>query len=138
MQTFLPYPDFTASARALDRQRLGKQRVEVLQLMNAINGLSAGWWRNHPAAKMWRGHLCYLATYGSAVCDEWIRRGYRDSLHPHFLHVMQTHTGTPPAWLGDPEFHRSHQSNLIRKLPKHYQPLFPGVPADLPYVWPVG
>lgn len=28
MQTFLPYQNFVASARVLDRQRLGKQRVE--------------------------------------------------------------------------------------------------------------
>lgn len=30
MQTFLPYPDFVESASVLDRQRLGKQRVEVI------------------------------------------------------------------------------------------------------------
>ena len=33
MQTFLPYPDFARSAAVLDRQRLGKQRVEVLQIL---------------------------------------------------------------------------------------------------------
>ncbi|HSR28205.1 MAG TPA: cytoplasmic protein, partial [Actinomycetes bacterium] len=27
MQTFLPFPDFAASARSLDQRRLGKQRV---------------------------------------------------------------------------------------------------------------
>jgi hypothetical protein len=32
--------------------------------------------------------------------------------------------------------HRSHQSNLIRKDPAFYGPLFPGVPDDLDYVWP--
>ncbi|HET9348893.1 MAG TPA: pyrimidine dimer DNA glycosylase/endonuclease V, partial [Arthrobacter sp.] len=31
MQTFLPFPDFQQSAAALDRARLGKQRVEALQ-----------------------------------------------------------------------------------------------------------
>jgi hypothetical protein len=29
VQTFLPYPDFLASAAALDARRLGKQRVEA-------------------------------------------------------------------------------------------------------------
>jgi len=29
MQTFLPYPDFARSAAVLDRQRLGKQRLEA-------------------------------------------------------------------------------------------------------------
>ena len=34
MQTFLPYADFAQSAKVLDMKRLGKQRVEVLQLLN--------------------------------------------------------------------------------------------------------
>jgi len=38
MQTFLPYPDFEASLRALDYRRLGKQRLEALQLIRAISG----------------------------------------------------------------------------------------------------
>jgi hypothetical protein len=46
-------------------------------------------------------------------------------------------TGVAPSWFGDEEFHRSHRSNLVRKAPEHYAPLFePGLPADLPYVWP--
>lgn len=39
MQTFLPYKDFKKSAQALDRQRLGKQRVETMQLMTALTGI---------------------------------------------------------------------------------------------------
>ena len=42
-----------------------------------------------------------------------------------------------PAWLGRDDFHRSHQSKLLRKDPAHYGPLFPGVPDDLEDVWPV-
>jgi len=33
MQTFVPYANFSESAKVLDRQRLGKQRVETLQVM---------------------------------------------------------------------------------------------------------
>ena len=36
MQTFLPYPAFDLSAQVLDRQRLGKQRVETLQVLKAL------------------------------------------------------------------------------------------------------
>ena len=36
MQTFLPYPDFARSAQALDMRRLGKQRVEVLQILGTL------------------------------------------------------------------------------------------------------
>ena len=36
MQTFLPYPDFRQSAACLDYRRLGKQRVEGVQILKAI------------------------------------------------------------------------------------------------------
>ena len=36
MQTFLPYPSFEQSARVLDNRRLGKQRVECLQILQAL------------------------------------------------------------------------------------------------------
>jgi hypothetical protein len=46
--------------------------------------------------------------------------------------------GELPAWLGREDFHRSHQSALLRKDPAHYRPIFGlDVPDDLPYVWPV-
>ena len=35
MQTFLPYENFAASAAVLDNKRLGKQRVETLQVIKA-------------------------------------------------------------------------------------------------------
>lgn len=137
MQTFLPYADFTESARALDYRRLGKQRVEAKQILNALAGLSKGW-TNHPATRMWRGHEYYLALYGFIVCREWIARGYNDSLTPWFFRLLSELPDTPPPpWLDNADLHLSHQSNLIRKDPEFYAPLFPGVPSDLPYVWPV-
>lgn len=36
MQTFLPYPDFCGTALVLDRKRLGKQRVEALQVLRGL------------------------------------------------------------------------------------------------------
>ena len=48
---------------------------------------------------------------------------------------LQIHLTLPP-WLGDLEFHRSHQSSLVRKDPAFYGPVFGDVPNDLPYVWP--
>ncbi|HMC68015.1 MAG TPA: pyrimidine dimer DNA glycosylase/endonuclease V, partial [Mycobacteriales bacterium] len=36
MQTFLPYSRFDASAAVLDDLRLGKQRVETLQILRAL------------------------------------------------------------------------------------------------------
>lgn len=133
MNTFLPYPDFATSARVLDRQRLGKQRVECWQLLMALLGLRKGW-ANHPSALMWAGHTGALARYAVACCDEWRARGYTDTMRERFVPHVTEDAG--PSWLGDLAFHRAHQSNLLRKAPEHYRPLFPGVPDDLSYVWP--
>lgn len=136
MQTFLPYPDFAKSAQCLDMRRLGKQRVEAKQIYLALTQPGYGW-QNHPAVKMWKGYENSLAHYGMAVIKEWMERGYSDSLYPFFANVLIT-TGpeVKPSWLGNPDFHRSHQSNLLRKDFSHYHQFFPDVPINLPYIWP--
>lgn len=135
MQTFLPHPNFVDSAMSLDPKRLGKQRVEAYQILNALDGLSKGW-VNHPATRMWRGYEPALALYGFTVCSIWLDYGYKDTLLPKFGARLNTNVAMPP-WIGNVEFHRSHQSNLIRKDPAFYGPQFPGVPDDLEYLWPV-
>jgi hypothetical protein len=67
VNTFLPFPQFTKSAQALDYKRLGKQRVEAWQILQALRGETKGW-TNHPATKMWRGHEKALCEYGIAIC----------------------------------------------------------------------
>jgi hypothetical protein len=47
MQTFLPYADFERSARSLDPRRLGKQRVECIQVVRGLTVPGYGW-RHHP------------------------------------------------------------------------------------------
>jgi hypothetical protein len=139
MQTFLPYPDFTQTARCLDRQRLGKQRVETLQILNALTNPQKGW-QNHPATNMWRNHEHTLVAYGLTICEEWIRRGYKDTCLQKILNIQELHHENwnthQPAWLGNPALHLSHQSNLLRKNPDHYNTYFQNVPPDLPYIWP--
>jgi hypothetical protein len=137
MQTFVPYgSDFIANARVLDRQRLGKQRVETWQILNALRGLSKGW-TNHPATRMWRGYEGALAQYGAAMCREWIARGYHDTMLERFYPLLPTPFDPWPHWLGWEDVAISHRSNLIRKDPGFYGPLWPDVAPDLPYLWPV-
>ena len=143
VNTFLPVHDFEESARILDYRRLGKQRVEALQIVKANLGLTKGW-VNHPAAVMWRGHEASLISYGAAMCAEWINRGYKDTCMGQFLgfmnNLIQTddpslYAGTPP-WLGDPLVHESHQSNLLRKDAEYYGQYGWSVPDTMPYHWP--
>ncbi len=159
MQTFLPYFGFAASAQTLDRQRLGKQRVETLQIAKVIAGQSTGW-ANHPAVKMWQGHHDALLAYQFAVCKFWTDdRGYNDTcldktvavLAPHLkyidpatfrtkrplgLQMELDEAGLLPLWLGNAEFHLSHRSNLLRKDPDWYRAFWDGDPEDLSYFWP--
>jgi len=79
VQTFLPYPDFAASAAVLDVRRLGKQRVETLQVLRAMRVPGYGW-RHHPVAKMWAGYDEALVRYGLEMCAAWTAGGRADTV----------------------------------------------------------
>lgn len=138
MQTFIPYgSDFERNAFCLDAKRLGKQRVETYQILNAMNGL--GGWRNHPATKMWTPYPEALIHYGIAICLEWVDRGYNDSMLSRFADMCEYDPSgiELPPWIDDERIMLSHRSNLVRKFPERYRLLWPDVPDNLPYVWPV-
>jgi hypothetical protein len=149
MQTFLPYAEFDRTAEVLDERRLGKQRVEVLQILRALTRERYGW-KNHPAVLMWEGYEEALGAYGLAVCRAWTERGRADTCdakiraeladlgigEPRGQQVLAEAGGLPP-WLGDEELHRSHRAALLRKEPEWYGSRFADAPEDPDYVWPV-
>jgi hypothetical protein len=143
VQTFLPHPDLAASAAALDDRRLGKQRVETLQILRALHLEDYGW-GNHPAVTMWRGHTLALVAYGLAVVDEWIARGRADTTRQQIAEFARPGPVPDPArldrallppWWGCEDVHRSHRAALARKSPEHYGGLAVDDP-DEPYTWP--
>jgi hypothetical protein len=191
LQTFLPYPDFAESAAVLDRMRLGKQRVETLQIAQALWGrklmntfalvptgkqkfigdefsnvddpkfwqsvtkrvdlpqtewriehTSVGW-ANHPATKMWAGEGTALLDYQTAICGEWVSRGYKDTCLEKteflFLDVVNYMSMgfDGPAWLGREDVHSSHRANLLRKDPEWYGKYGWTEDPATEYVWPV-
>ena len=154
MQTFLPLPSPAESAAILDYRRLGKQRVEAKQILIALGvdvgehrGNPSSQWRHHPAVRMWRGFERSLSHYAIAVCQEWRRRGFNDSLLEQFeeasrdilasyCEVSPSSAFGTPAWLGNEAVHRSHRSNLLRKSPEFYGQFGWAEPSNLPYVWP--
>lgn len=134
MQTFLPYPNFKQSAEVLDRQRLGKQRVEAFQILNILLGrtLTKGW-RNHPAVKMWMGYANALKLYFNECVIEWKRRGYKNNMK---LEIIEGEVEMP-KWFGEEKFHSSHRSNLLRKQKDFYSKFNWKEQDNLPYIWPV-
>lgn len=126
------------TARHLDRARLGKQRLEAKQILQALN--SGRGWVNHPATHMWRGHQEALAYYGYLMCNEYASRGYEDNLGNWFYNKASV-TCDWPWWLGRAEMVAAHRSKLIRKDPDHYKAKFAHDRTAnefvLPYLWPV-
>lgn len=136
MQTFLPWEDFEKTAACLDRQRLGKQRVETLMIARIMAGQPSSW-KNHPAVVMWRGCPSTLLSYQRAICWEWNGiRGYSDNCLDETFELLTQEIGPStdrPWWLGDEEFHLSHRAALRKKDPMHYAAF---EDLELGYRWP--
>lgn len=92
---------------------------------------------------MWKGYELSLYDYLQAVCYEWHDvRGYKDSVLKKakdellpwcYLNCKDEQ----PKWLGNEDFHKSHISNLVRKKPEYYRPIFGNdILNNLKYVWP--
>lgn len=140
VNTFLPYSDFLESAKTLDYRRLGKQRVECMQILNVLDklktwdGVSTLGWRNHPAVRMWVGYENSLKQYTNTVIQEWVDRGYNNNMK---FYDYDSNSISYPKWLGDSGFHASHRSNLLRKDNIHYGNFGWTEPDNLEYIWPI-
>lgn len=137
MNTFLPFASYTESAKALDRLRLGKQRLEVLQMLVALRVPDRRGWRNHPCTLAWRGCSNSLVHYGVEVCSEWQRRGYTDTLlsqiRAHFVPIgnFSLEESPRPAWTLDHRVHDMYRRRLVTKDRRFYSWKFPAW-ANLP------
>jgi hypothetical protein len=146
MQTFITDFNMKKNAENLDNKRLGKQRIEGLQIASILidkSNIKKGW-RNHPAVKMWQGYEGFLLYfYLQWIFHEWIKKCFKNEKcaetyerlcnvckYPGFENIKT------PKWL-DVHFIESHRSNLIRKNPEFYKPLFPDTKEGLEYIWPV-
>lgn len=153
MNTFLPFESFARSAASLDYRRLGKQRVEGLQLLHGLLGKRCEYGVivpftgtghvHHPASKMWREFEPALAKYVRTVCRHWVT-AYRfsdtiDAQVAFLVPGVAWDSDVPmPPWLGDPAFHASHRSNLVRKDPAFYARMLRFAEGpELEYIWPV-
>lgn len=84
---------------------------------------------------MWIEYPEALANYGWSICEEWIKRGYKDTLQPYFEDRM-SNGYSYPVWLLDSRLSISHRSNLLRKDPVYYGKFGWTEPDNLPYFWP--
>lgn len=80
------HPHLTAedSLACLDDRRLGKQRLEALQIIRLLDSsvtVTRGFSR-HPAVLSYRGYVPYLKLYYNACLEEWCRRGKKNTMAP--------------------------------------------------------
>jgi hypothetical protein len=131
MMTFVTSSNLVDCAHSLDYRRLGKQRVEAYQILRTLRGHSHGW-KNHPAVKMWRGYDDALALYMNAMIDEWIARGYKNTMKKEDVR------GSPkfPWWFAWKPLHDSHKASLNRKMPSWYSFDVDDVFTKHGYIWP--
>jgi len=140
MQTFLPYDSYYLSAKCLDNKRLGKQRVEAKQILDILlgraklNKFGKISWVNHPAVKMWKGFEPSLCDYMNTMIQEWIDRGFNNSMEFEFLNNKRI---ILPEWLGYSPLHSSHRSNLLKKNYEYYSQFNWKDQIGLPYYWPI-
>lgn len=134
MQTFIPCRTYVESASVLDWRRLGKQRLEALQIYLIISGIAPkSRWRNHPAVRMWRGYTDHLAAYYNTILSEWIRRGFNNTMQFLSCDII----GVPkPAWLTD-EFMAAHRAALLAKDWGYYRQFSWVEEPKIAYIWPV-
>lgn len=141
MQAFLPYADFRKSAQCLDNKRLGKQRIETWQIYQTLKAIKMREngefgdktlcriaWENHPIVKMWKGYEQLLLQYGYIITNEWIKRGFKDTMLEKFgKELINNYNLKPialidkPEWLGYEPFHKSHRAKLYWKSPEYYK-----------------
>ena len=121
VNTFLVHPDYSISAKILDDRRLGKQRVEAQQIIDAIIELKAGnttrGWVNHPATRSWVNNVESLKLYFNSVVIEWVARGF---VNNYELYQDVDPQSEKPYWVDCPAVHYSHMAQLIQKDPLYY------------------
>src|SRR6476469_9437589 len=123
MQTFTPYANFEQSLRSLDLKRLGKQRVEVIQIVRALT-VPGYAWSSHPAVLMWKGFEEALGRYGLTACEVWTENGFGDSCAETITADLRAAgiaeirdydelaaAGELPPWLFDEAVQQSHRSS---------------------------
>jgi len=133
MQTFLPYQSFAESLACLDNKRLGKQRVEAMQILQALEPGSTSRWQNHPAVKMWANYIPALTLYHDLAITTWKSRGFKNTMQRRLIGNEKM---IFPHWLTE-EFCSRHRSNLLRKDFEFYSKHGWTEPTDLEYIWPV-
>jgi len=127
VNTFITYSDLKKNFKILDYKRLGKQRLEAKQILNVLEGKQEGY-KNHPIVKMWQDHIPGLKVYLNYCIDEWVSRGYNNTMQKETIDLSENDVDNEidllPWWCFNKQVQNTHKASLIRKDPDYYIPKF--------------
>lgn len=145
---FIIVPNIQLTADMMDKKRIGKQRIEVKQIIDILeeidkNGSSKSKSRvSHPAIKSWIGYTNHLKVYFNIIVRKWISYGFKNNYELYDIDerpynivpcifdgktasydISKFNQYSFPFWVSFPPFYMSHQASLCRKDPLHYRGL---------------
>ena len=83
---------------------------------------------------MWKGYEEALLLYKNKMIEEWILRGYNNTMDM----IGLSDNIEMPRWLGNSKLHASHRSNLLRKDYEYYSKFNWEESDDMEYYWDAG
>lgn len=91
--------------------------------------------------KAWQYNRWSLFRYSMAICNEWIKRGYKDTCKDKILDLMYddmilTQNLAHPKWLTD-EFCSRHRAALLMKNYEWYSQFGWSEVPEINYIYPV-
>lgn len=149
-------------AKALDNRRLGKQRVEAMQIINLLESNEKKGFKHHPASLMWKDHIDGLKYYCNCIIEEWISRGFKNTMDLYDIPFLKDNTTNMdntsinkdpkdntvtitnqknttvilPWWFTNKCLQMSHKCSLQRKDPKYYKFDVDNTYMLTGYIWP--
>jgi hypothetical protein len=142
VNTFVLSSDLKENFRYLDYKRLGKQRVEAKQILNVLegkltkSGKELKGYKNHPIVKMWSRHICGLKLYLNYCIEEWVSRGYNNTMQKENIdEEYEKEEDLLPWWVFNKQVQNTHKASLIRKDPDFYYYKFFGTTFETEYIY---
>lgn len=126
------------TAQDLTDKHLQRQLEHVFEIVLSLRG-EGDLPERDPSVRMWRGYEHALCVYGMLQAMEYgQKRGLYTTRFWDLSEILEEIGGSyvPAPWMRDKDVMRSHRSVLARMYPDFYGDVWPGTPANLPYVWP--
>lgn len=135
VNTFIISDSPRICASLLDYKRLGKQRVEAKQILDTIQNPSG--WKNHPVCHLWKDNIDGLKYYINCMIDEWIRRGYKNTMEKYDISFKEE-KDILPWFYYNKQIQNSMKAALLRKNPEYYKDILTLDDSDYinhGYIW---